>query len=57
VGFLHDREIARLLLDNGAEPNALASDGRTALDIAEARGGEKVANLLREHGGVLATDL
>ena len=33
--------IATLLLDAGAQPNTLAGDGRTALDIADARGGDR----------------
>jgi hypothetical protein len=56
---VHNRrhEIAQLLLDNGAQPNTLAGDGRTALDIAEARGAAEVANLLREYGGMHAADV
>ncbi|HLN08518.1 MAG TPA: ankyrin repeat domain-containing protein, partial [Xanthobacteraceae bacterium] len=50
-------EIAKLLLDHGAQPNALAGDGRTALDIAEAREATTVAYLLREQGGVRATEV
>jgi ankyrin repeat protein len=50
-------EIAKLLLDNGAQPNALAGDGRTALDIAEARGAAEVKKRLTEYGGVRSTDI
>jgi ankyrin repeat protein len=50
-------EIAKLLLGHGAQSNTLAGDGRTALDMAEARGAAEVANLLREHGGVHATSV
>jgi ankyrin repeat protein len=41
-------EIAKLLLEKGAQPNALAGDGRTALDRAEARGAAEVKKLLAE---------
>jgi ankyrin repeat protein len=50
-------EIVRLLLDRGAQPNIIAGDGRTALDIAEARGAAEMAALLRAQGGKRAVDL
>jgi ankyrin repeat protein len=55
----HVREpaIATLLLDAGAQPNVLAGDGRTALDIADARSAFEVAKRLAARGGVRAVDL
>lgn len=50
-------EIAKLLLDNGAQVNALAGDGRTALDIAEDRAATEVAKLLRDYGGLHSADV
>ncbi|MCK0508421.1 zinc ribbon domain-containing protein [Aromatoleum anaerobium] len=38
------------LLNGGADPNALDSQGRTALDVAESRKDEQIANLLRSKG-------
>ena len=49
--------ILTLLLDAGALPNTLAGDGRTALDIADARGAFEVAKRLAARGGVRAADL
>lgn len=57
AAYTRRAEIAELLLDQGAQPNALAGDGRTALDIAEDRGAAEVARLLRQHGGVRSTDI
>jgi ankyrin repeat protein len=50
-------EIAVILLDAGAQPNALAGDGRTALDIADARGASEVAKRLVARGGLRASEL
>jgi ankyrin repeat protein len=45
-------ELARLLLDHGADVNARTDDGRTALAMAVKNGKEELAKLLREKGGV-----
>jgi ankyrin repeat protein len=45
-------EIARLLLERGADPNATADHGFTPLDAAVENGNEELAELLRAHGGV-----
>lgn len=42
-------EIARYLLDQGADFMATDHEGRTPLDVAEATGHEAVAELLRNH--------
>jgi ankyrin repeat protein len=45
------REVARLLLDRGAEVNARDIFGGTSLRIAKVQGIEDMAELLRAHGG------
>jgi cytohesin len=49
--------IATVLLDAGAQPNTLAGDGRTALDIAESRAATEVAKRLIAQGGLRAAEL
>ena len=44
-------EAARILLDNGADPNVLSGDGRTPLDVADANDAVGVAALIEERGG------
>lgn len=46
-----DTYMARLLLDHGADPGLAQDSGLTALAIAEMKGCEDVAALLRERGG------
>jgi ankyrin repeat protein len=43
--------LVRLLLQRGADPNILAGNGYTPLDVADASGAIDVAALLEEHGG------
>src|SRR5262249_26311216 len=45
------KELVRLLLDKGADPNIIAGNGLTALDIADACGATPIVALLEEHGG------
>ena len=45
-------EIARLLVENGANVNARAVDGNTALTIAETNGNNEMYSYLIEHGAV-----
>ena len=53
-----DREaLARLLLENGADPNLLAGNGLTALDMAEGAQAAGIAMLLEERGGKRSADL
>ena len=40
-------EIAKLFLDRGADPNRRNSEGLTAIEMAEKRGMDEVAELLR----------
>lgn len=49
--------IVRLLLDSGAEPNVVAGDGNTALDVAKAARATKIAALIESRGGKRAMDL
>src|SRR6266550_4442148 len=44
------REVAAILLEHGADPNAPTRRGFTPLDAAQANGDEKLAELLRSHG-------
>jgi ankyrin repeat protein len=50
-------ELVKLLLDRGADPNIVAGNGLTALDIARAAGAAFIARLLEQHGGKPAADL
>jgi ankyrin repeat protein len=42
---------ARILLEHGADPNIVAGNGLTPLDMADASGKADVAALLEQHGG------
>ena len=50
-------ELVRYLLDHGADPNIVAGDGRTPLDVATAAKAEQIITLLRERGACRAQDL
>ena len=50
------KEIAELLIDNGADVNAKGIDGKTPLDKAMLDQ-PKTADLLRKHGGKTGEDL
>jgi ankyrin repeat protein len=53
-----DREsLAAMLLDYGADPNIVAGDGRTALDVAKAADAPSVAKLIESHGGKSSAEL
>jgi hypothetical protein len=44
-------ELVMVLLQNGADPNVVAGNGLTALDMAVACGAIRIAALLEQHGG------
>ena len=50
-------DLVRFLLDHGADPNIVAGDGYTPLDVAKTAGMKTVEALIRERGGVSAADL
>jgi hypothetical protein len=52
----HDH-LAGLLLDHGADPNALAGNGSTPLDIATERGTDGVIKMLKARGGKHSAEL
>src|SRR5262249_46310209 len=49
--------IVRLLLDHGADPNIVAGDGYTALDVARNSPAPSIVALLESRGGRSAADL
>jgi ankyrin repeat protein len=51
------KQLVKLLLDTGADPNIVAGNGYTALDIAEAYDATGIATLLKRHGAMRAADL
>jgi ankyrin repeat protein len=54
----YDRaDIATLLLDHGADPNAIVGNGQTALDVAVEREAERVVPLLKARGAQRAAGL
>jgi ankyrin repeat protein len=51
------KELVQLLLGHGADPNIVAGNGMTALDIAHEAEGSSIAALLEQQGGKRAADL
>jgi ankyrin repeat protein len=49
--------LVKLLLEKGADPNIVAGNGLTPLDIAEYQHAASVAALLKQYGGKRAADL
>ncbi|MFL5637887.1 MAG: ankyrin repeat domain-containing protein [Gemmatimonadaceae bacterium] len=50
-------QLVRLLLERGADPNVVAGNGATPLDVAIAGGAERLADVVRQHGGKRAEEL
>ena len=53
---LNRETAARILLEHGADPNLLAGNGLTPLDIADLHGATDVSVLLEQHGGTRTTE-
>ena len=51
------KEIAELLIANGAYVNSMSISGRTPLDIANKNNKSEIADLLRKHGGKIGEEL
>jgi ankyrin repeat protein len=49
--------LVQLLLEHGADPNIVAGDGYTPLDVARTAGAASIAELIGAHGGKSSTDL
>jgi hypothetical protein len=45
-----DGDLARILLENGANPGLKDEQGKTPLDHAKERDNQEVAELLKKHG-------
>jgi ankyrin repeat protein len=54
---LNREELAKLLLENRADPNILSGTGQTALDLAEEAGAAGLAKRIEQHGGKRSADL
>jgi ankyrin repeat protein len=54
---LNREELAKLLLEKGSDPNILAGNGCTALDLAEKARANGMVKLIEQHGGKRAADL
>ncbi len=54
---LNREELAKLLLENGADPNILAGTGQTAFDLAEEAGAAGLAQRIEQHGGKRSANL
>jgi hypothetical protein len=50
-------ELVRFLLDHGADPNLVAGDGSTPLDVATSAGAPSIVALLKERGGKRGAEL
>ena len=51
------KSLVELLLDHGADPNIVAGDGYTALDVARTAGAGRIAALIQERGGKSGAEL
>jgi ankyrin repeat protein len=51
AAFMNRPDMATLLLERGADPNLLAGNGWTPLDLADLEGATAAAAVLEQHGG------
>ena len=56
AAFSNRADLAALLLERGGDPNLLAGNGWTALDVADLEGAAAVSTLLEQHGGKRTTE-
>jgi ankyrin repeat protein len=54
---LNRAELAQLLVEKGADPNILAGNGLTALDLADQTRAERIVKLIEQRGGKRSAEL
>jgi Ankyrin repeats (3 copies) len=54
---LNREQLAKLLLEKGADPNILAGNGLTALDVAEQARAERIVKLIEQRGGKRSAEM
>jgi hypothetical protein len=56
AAFSNHADLATLLLERGADPNLLAGNGWTPLDVADLEGAAAVVAVLEQHGGTRTSE-
>jgi ankyrin repeat protein len=57
AAMMNREQVAKLLLERGADPNILAGNGLTALDVALEKGAAGIVMLIEQNGGQRSADL